>query len=112
VRWVLGYTDARNYVYLELDGRNFKRHELVDGKPQQEKEVAHKQSGQIIHVNVEVRANQIVHQIRSDGNPWSTVDTWQRASQRSLENGSFGFELRGDDEVNISNFKFEPTGEP
>jgi hypothetical protein len=113
VRWVVGYTDPRNYVHLQIDDRSFSRYEVIDGKRQAEQRSPHNipQNAQFVHVHIEVKANQIEHQVSHDGKDWRVLDTWTPPPRGSLENGRFGFYLPGDDEIAISNFEFHPAGE-
>jgi hypothetical protein len=111
IRWVVGYTDPRNYLLLQMDQRYFRRSEVIDGKEQPEQRVPHNvpQSAQFIHVSIELKpGNQLEHQVSEDEQLWRVVDTWTRPTPRSLANGKFGFYLPGDDEVAISNFLFYP----
>jgi serine/threonine-protein kinase len=110
VRWVFGYSDPRNYVAFQIDDKNLTRTEVIDGKRQAEQRfpLNFPENTPFIHLSVEVRSNQLVHQVSPDGKDWRALDTFTR----SIADGKFGFNLPDrDDEISVSNFLFHPASE-
>jgi hypothetical protein len=48
----------------------------------------------------------VVHRIKN-GDTWLTLDSWTEAG-RNFSDGKFGFYIPGNDEISISDFKFQP----
>ena len=105
LRWVAHLTDEKNYAEFEIDSDNFIRRLVTDGHGKELVKRKHgipMQSGVGATIQMIVSSAGIVQRIqRSDG--WAPLDSW---ADPSLHEGRFGFNIRGRDEVNLSNFSF------
>jgi hypothetical protein len=106
VRWMVDYRDARNYSLFELDDENLTAKEVVNGKSTDRAKVRHgldhKQKSWSIRVDIS--PERAVHSIQRDGQ-WTTLHTMPG---RDLSGGKFAFQVRGNDEIGVSDFRFTP----
>jgi hypothetical protein len=107
LRWVAHVLDDKNYALFELDSDNFSRTLVIDGKG---KELVKKKHGLKMDavggaLQITISPAGIVQRIHTSAG-WLPLDSWMGAA---LHEGSFGFLIRGRDEVNLSDFSF--TGE-
>jgi hypothetical protein len=105
LRWVAHQIDEKNYVEFELDGDNFIRRQVENGKGKDVMKRKHgltMQSGVAATLQVSITPAGIVQRIQTP-NGWAPLDSWM---DTSLVHGRFGFDIRGRDEVNLSGFSF------
>ena len=103
LQWVLNYSDAKNYVLVQMDENNFYRSVIRNGNKTDEVIVPHKgdkKSFRTLHVRVS--PTEIVHQIK-EGNSWVVLDRWAQPGA-NLSLGKFGFYIPGEDQVALSSF--------
>jgi tetratricopeptide (TPR) repeat protein len=103
LQWVLNYTDAKNYVLLQMDDHNFYRTVIRNGEKTDEIRVpdqGDKKSFRTLHISVS--PTELVHQIRH-GNSWTVLDRWTQPGA-NLSLGKFGLYIPGDDQVALSSF--------
>jgi len=107
IRWAFQYADARNYDLFELDKKNFSSKVVAKGRTLDRSRTQHDLDKEKSYaIQVEVTPEHLVHKIRSGGN-WVMLDTWAE-SGRDFSEGKFGFLIQGNDEIGVSDFKFEP----
>jgi PEGA domain len=108
VRWVTDYTDAKNYVLSELDDNNLTIRDVVDGKSSEHAKVKHNvDSNKAWAIQIDISPDRLIHRIQKD-RQWVTLDTWTDAEHK-FTNGKFGFDVQGNDEIGVSDFKFTPA---
>lgn len=101
LQWVLNYTDARNYVLLQMDDNNFYRSVIRNGVKSDEIIVPHKGEKKSYRtLQIRVSPTEIVHQIKR-GESWIVLDRWTQPGT-NLSLGKFGFYIPGNDEVALS----------
>jgi len=103
LRWVLNYTDAKNYVLFQMDNDNFSRTVIRNGEKTDEIKVPNKgdkNSFRTLHIRVS--PTEVVHQIKH-GDSWTILDRWTQPGA-NLSLGKFGFYIPGDDEIALSSF--------
>jgi hypothetical protein len=107
IRWAAQYADAKNYDLFEIDKKNFWSKVVAKGKTAERARAQHDLEKENSYtVQVEVSPERLVNKIRSGGN-WVTLDTWVEGG-RNFSDGKFGFLIQGNDEIGVSDFKFEP----
>jgi hypothetical protein len=104
VRWVVDYTDSKNYAYFELDDDNFWTKDVVNGKAKERTKTNHKQKDKIWTIEIDISPDRVYHKMMINGQ-WMQIDDW-KAPGRDFTDGKFGFLIQGDDEVGVSGFKF------
>ncbi len=108
LRWVLNYSDERNYDLFELDGRSLYHTVVRNGRRNERPRVAHDLGEwRYCSVQVEVRPSAIVHRVRK-GEEWITLSQVAGEPGRDFTEGAFGFYIPGDDQVGLSYFSFTP----
>jgi tetratricopeptide (TPR) repeat protein len=114
VKWVVAFTNDKNYVLIDLDSKELVRSVVSDGKKIDLPKLAHKipWDQEFINVAIEVSPTTLIHQFQVKGGDWQTFDTWDRTNSRtgpraavpSFPDGSFGF----DGGIDMANFSFSP----
>ncbi|MEK7407109.1 MAG: protein kinase [Acidobacteriota bacterium] len=104
LKWVLNYTDAKNYDLFEIDKRSFYHTLVRNGRKTERPRVAHNLGDwQYCNLSIEVSAGSIIHRAQR-GQEWLTLSQ----TMGDYGQGQFGFYLPGGDEVGLSNFTFTP----
>jgi hypothetical protein len=108
VRWRLMYVDNRNFAEFEIDKNNFVCRVVQDGKSAERTRTSLKDidKQKEFTVQIDVTPEHIVHRLRS-GSAWFPLDAWSEPGIR-FSDGKFGFFLPGNDEIELTNFKFQP----
>lgn len=105
--WVVNMTNPRNYVLMEMDRNEYKRKVVTDGRS---KELEKKRHGlgdtNVYTISVDIRPNRLTQRIYKGGT-WEELDTWEDPGM-NLSQGTFGFNIPGNDRLGISNFAFTP----
>lgn len=109
VRWYLNYIDAKNYAQFEMDNKNFWAKVVSKGGKAQErthtqiKDLGNQKS---FTIEIDVTPEHIVHKLMVGGE-WMTLDSWAETGHNFSE-GKFGFFIQGNDEIGLTDFKFQP----
>jgi len=107
VRWCVQYLDARTYLLYELDRKNFWAGVVEKGKRLERVKVPDNLGNQkTATIQIEVSPDRLVQKLRV-GDDWKVLDTFVEAG-RDFTQGKFGFLVQGNDEVAVSDFKFQP----
>ncbi|MBV8844857.1 MAG: PEGA domain-containing protein [Bryobacterales bacterium] len=108
VRWRLMYTDNRNFAEFEIDKSNFICRVVQDGKAAERTRTSLKDidKQKEFTIQIDVTPEHIVHKLRAGGS-WVPLDAWSEPGVHFAE-GKFGFFLPGNDEIALTNFKFQP----
>lgn len=103
LQWLLNYTDAKNYLLLQMDDNNFYRSVIRNGQKMDEIIVPHKVDKKSLRtVQIRVSPTEIIHQIK-EGEIWRVLDRWTQPGA-NLSQGKFGFYLPHNDQVALSSF--------
>jgi tetratricopeptide (TPR) repeat protein len=103
LRWVLNYTDPKNYVLFQMDNDNFYRTVVRNGERTDEIKVrdkGDKKSFRTLHIRVS--PTELVHQIKH-GDSWTILDRWTQPGA-NLSLGKFGFYIPGNDQIALASF--------
>jgi hypothetical protein len=108
VRWRLMYTDNRNYAEFEIDNNNFVSRVIQNGKTfeRTKTRIRETERPKQFTILIDVSDEHIVHKLRQAGG-WAPLDAWSEPGKRFSE-GKFGFQVQGNDEIGLSDFKFQP----
>lgn len=107
IEWVLGFRDPKNYVLCQMDGSNFERVEVADGKKGKAVRVAFgMKRNEPVRIVINVSSDGIV-QTANRGQDSTTLDDWKPAGGPPI--GRFGLHIPGKDEVSLSEFQIAPN---
>jgi hypothetical protein len=108
IRWCIQYLDSKNYLLFEIDRKNFRAWVIKDGQRlERVPKTPHNLGNQkTFTIEIEVAPDRLVHKARV-GDDWKTLDTFAEPG-RDYTQGKFGFLIQGNDEIAISDFKFQP----
>jgi hypothetical protein len=107
IRWYVDYVDPKNFGLFEIDKKTFWAKEVVNGKTKDREKTQHGVDNEkSFTIQIDVTPDHVVHRIRN-GDSWTTLDSWTEAG-RNFSAGKFGFYINGQDEIGISDFKFQP----
>jgi len=108
IRWCLQYLDAKNYLLFEIDRKNFRAWVIKDGQRlERVPKTAHNLGNQkTFTIQIDVASDRLVQRGRG-GEEWKVLDTFAEPG-RDYTQGKFGFLIQGNDEIAISDFKFQP----
>ena len=108
IRWVADYIDAKNYALFELDSKSFSPKVIVNGTTYARDKATLKglEGQKSFTVQIDIAPDHIVHKI-SVGSDLIAVDTWAEPG-RNFSSGKFGFQVQGNDEIGLTDFKFQP----
>ena len=106
IRWCLQYLDAKNYLLYEMDQKNLWAGVIEKGKRFERVKVPHNLGNKTFTIQIEVTPDRAVQKVRV-GDEWKVLDTFAEPG-RDFTKGSFGFLIQGNDEIAISDFKFQP----
>ena len=107
IRWCVQYLDSKNYVLSEIDPKTFWSGVVEKGKRLERVKAPHNLGNQkSFTIQVEVTPDLLVQRVRI-GNEWKVLDTFTEPG-RDFTQGKFGFLIQGNDEIAISDFKFQP----
>ena len=107
IRWYVDYVDTKNYGLFEIDKKTFWAKEVTNGKSKDREKTAHGlENAKSFTIQVDVTPDHVVHRLKN-GDTWLTLDSWTEPG-RIFSDGKFGFYIPGNDEIGISDFKFQP----
>ncbi len=107
IRWYVDYVDPKNYGLFEIDKKTFWAKAVTNGKSKDREKTQHGLENQkTFTIQVDVTPDHVVHRLKN-GDTWLTLDSWTE-SGRNFSDGKFGFYIPGNDEIGITDFKFEP----
>jgi len=114
---VVNFTDDRNYLLFELDNKYFYRTEVVNGNKLEATKVAYNLgNAEFVHLNIDISSNDLQQRCSAGNNTWQTLNDWNlgattpslnQSKTKNFTEGSFGFYLPGNDEIEISNFSYK-----
>jgi hypothetical protein len=109
LRWATSYVDAKNYALYEIDNKNFWAYVIENGKRSERAKMSHgiDAKDKSFIVQVEIGADHVTHRIQRGGQ-WIVLDTWSNEPGRNFAEGKFAFIVQGDDQIAISDFRFQP----
>jgi hypothetical protein len=109
VRWVTDYVDSKNYVLSELDENSLTIHDVVKGKSTEHAKMKHNvdSKDKAWAIQIEISPDSLIQRIQKD-QQWITLDTWTKPEHKFAD-GKFGFDVQGNDEIGVSDFKFTPA---
>lgn len=108
IRWVVQYTDSKNYLLYELDRKNFWAEVVEKGKKLERAKTQHDLDKQkAFTIQVDLTPEHVVHKIKNAAGEWITLDTFAEPG-RNFTAGKFGFLVQGNDEIGVSEFSFQP----
>jgi PEGA domain len=108
VRWVTDYIDPKNYVLSELDDNNLTIKDVVNGKSSDHAKMPHNvDSKDAWAIQIEISPGRLIQRIQKD-KQWVTLDSWTDPAHE-FGAGKFGFDVQGNDEIGVSDFKFQPA---
>jgi hypothetical protein len=107
IRWCLQYLDSKNYLLYEMDRKNFWAGVIQKGQRLERVKAPHNLGNQkAFTIQIEVTPDRLVQKVRV-GDQWKVLDTFVE-EDRDFTQGKFGFLIQGNDEIAISDFKFQP----
>jgi hypothetical protein len=107
IRWYVDYIDPKNYGLFEIDKKTFWAKEVTNGKNKDREKTQHGVDNEkSFSILIDIMPDHVVHRIKN-GDTWLTLDSWTEAG-RNFSDGKFGFYIPGNDEISISDFKFQP----
>ena len=108
IRWFVQYIDGKNYLLSEIDRKNFRAWVVQNGQRlERVPKTPHNLGNQkTFTIQIEVAADRLVQKVRV-GDDWKVIDTFAEPG-RDYTKGKFGFLIQGNDEIAISDFKFQP----
>jgi hypothetical protein len=107
IRWYVDYVDPKNYGLFEIDKKTFWAKEVTNGKSKDREKTQHGlENAKSFTIQVDVTPDHVVHRLKN-GDTWLTLDSWTEPG-RIFSDGKFGFYIPGNDEIGISDFKFQP----
>ncbi|MSV35319.1 MAG: PEGA domain-containing protein [Bryobacterales bacterium] len=108
IRWVMQYTDAKNYDLFEMDRRNLYSKVIINGKVFDRGKYEHGLNDREMSYTLQLEASpeKLIHSIKTGGQ-WLVLDTWQEPG-RNFTEGKFAFLVQGNDEIGLADFKFVP----
>lgn len=108
IRWAVNYTDAKNYALYEIDNKNFWAKVVENGKTFERAKMPHgiDSKDKSFTIRIDVMPDHVTQSIQRAGQ-WVVLDTWTEAG-RNFSDGKFGFLVQGDDQIAISDFRFQP----
>ncbi|MEP7352744.1 MAG: hypothetical protein ABI824_05885 [Acidobacteriota bacterium] len=107
VRWFIDYIDAKNYGLYELDDDTLYLRVMENGKILDRGKVPVKiaKGQKRWPLQVDIAADRVIVRLQKDGT-WQDLDTWSEPG-RNFPAGKFGILVSGDDEVGLSEFRFQ-----
>lgn len=108
VRWCIDYIDKQNYALYEMDNKNFWARVVMKGKTFERTHTQLKdlEKQKSFTIQIDVTPEHVVHKMR-EGGEWVTLDSWAETG-RNFSEGKFGFLIQGNDEIGLTDFKFQP----
>ncbi|MGD0047866.1 MAG: PEGA domain-containing protein [Bryobacteraceae bacterium] len=108
IRWCLQYIDSKNYLLYEIDRKNFRSWVIKNGQRlERVPKTGHNLGNQkLFTIQIEVTPDHAAQKLRV-GDEWQALDIFSEPG-RDFTQGKFGFLLQGNDEIAISDFKFQP----
>jgi hypothetical protein len=109
VSWCLQYMDAKDYSLFEMDNKNFWGKVVSKGKTTERthaplNDLAKQKS---FTIQIEVTPERVVHKLIMAGGEAMNLDVWAETG-RNFSEGKFGFLVSGNDEIGLTEFKFQP----
>jgi hypothetical protein len=108
IRYAANYVDAKNYALYEIDNKNFWAKVVENGKTFERAKMVHgiDSKDKSFTIRVDIMPDHITQSIQRGGQ-WVVLDDWREAG-RNYSEGKFGFMIQGDNQIGISDFRFQP----
>ena len=108
IRWCLNYIDNKNYALFEMDNKNFWARVVTNGKTTERTHAQLKdlEKQKSFTIQIDVTPEHMVHKMFSGGD-WMNLDSWAETG-RNFSEGKFGFLVQGNEEIGLTDFKFQP----
>ena len=108
VTWCLEYLDSKNYALYEMDNKNFWAKVVTKGKTLERTHTQLKdlEKQKSFTIQIDVTPEHVVHKMFAGGE-WVNLDSWAEIG-RNFSEGKFGFLIQGNDEIGLTDFKFQP----
>jgi hypothetical protein len=108
ISWCLEYIDAKNYSLYEMDNKNFWAKVVSKGKTTERTHTQLKdlEKQKSFTIQIDVTPEHVVHKMFAGGE-WVNLDSWAETG-RNFSEGKFGFLIQGNDEIGLTDFKFQP----
>lgn len=108
ISWALQYIDAKNYSFYEMDSKNFWAKVMSKGKATERTHIQLKdlEKQKSFTIQIDVTPEHVVHKMFAGGE-WVNLDVWAETG-RNFSEGKFGFLMQGNEEIGLSDFKFQP----
>jgi len=110
MRWVINYSDPKNYIEFQIDKQNYSSDEYRNGKKiEHAKRKPHGVVATSFQIQMTVARGKILIEL-SSGDSYKTLDEWS-AEDSNFTGGQFGFHLPNQDQIFLGNFAFtQKTG--
>jgi cell division septation protein DedD len=106
LQWFAGFTDTKNYVLFQVDGKRFTVRQVVDGKSEELQKLSFDSDPEkYVQVEMSVKANSVTTRLRPSDGSWQSMGT-ATVSGIDLTQGKFGFLIGGNDEVGVSSVQY------
>ena len=106
LQWYAGYQDPQNYVLFTIDGKHAIIHEIHDGKSVEvAKTPFNVDSNEWVQVDLSVKPNSVDARVKTPGGEWQDVGA-ATSPGRDFTQGKVGFYTPGNNEVEVSGFRF------
>jgi len=107
IRWCIQYVDSKNYLLYEMDRKVFWAGVVRRGERLERVKEAHNLGNQKAYtIQIEVTPEHAIQRVRVGGD-WKVLDTFAEPG-RDFTRGQFGFLIPGNDEIALSDFRFQP----
>ena len=106
LQWYAGYQDPENYVLFTLDGKHAMVHEVRNGRSVEvDKTPFNVESNQWVQVDLSVKPNSVSARAKTPDGQWTDIGT-VTSSTRDFTQGKVGFYTPGNNEAEVSGFRF------
>ncbi len=100
--WILGLRDSKDYWLFQLDGKNYTRTAVVNGKSSEQMKTAHGLDRKLYSaISIDVTPTAIVHSALR-GRDWMVLEKWE--FPEGAVRGKFAFLVPGRDEISLKEF--------
>jgi hypothetical protein len=112
IRWLINYTDAKNYEEFDIDPMNLTWRRIVGGREESKHQLKHGAAvkADTYKLRIQIEPGRLVQSL-ADGNGYKPLPAVRRSSENPAE-GKFGLRIEADEEVFISDFSFKGASTP
>jgi hypothetical protein len=107
IRWLINYTDAKNYEEFDIDPVNLTWRRIVAGREQAKHQLKHGVpiKADTYKLRIQIEAGRLVQSL-FDGNGYKALPPARRLNDNPAA-GKFGLRIEADEEVFIDEFSFK-----